>query len=415
MDKPISNTEQNKRKRKVLSKYLLLLAILVVGFFLLRWILAPSASSSSFRMATVERATMENTISASGLVLPSFEQMINSPINGDLKETHFRIGDSVKAGDIILELDADHIQLQYDGLKDELELRKKNVHLLKLQYSKDLKDLDLEDQIMAIKLSRLESVLKDNEKLKQIGGASGEEVQQARMDLQIAKLEKKKLENELLHRKESIKDDTDKLELEVRIQEKRLAELGQKLEKTKVTATQDGVITWVNESIGKKMTEGETLVKIANLERFRVEGKFADLHTGKVQIGQQVRVRVNNTDLAGTIESILPAIENNTVSFNVKLEDDSSPLLRPNMRAEVFIILDRRDNVLRVVNGPAFTGAREQFVFVVMGEKAEKRRVVVGLNNTDFVELKGDIRAGDRIIVSDMQDYDHLDILNLSK
>jgi HlyD family secretion protein len=198
------------------------------------------------------------------------------------------------------------------------------------------------------------------------------------------------------------------------IEEKKLQELRRKLSETAVKAPRVGVVTWINESIGQKVNEGEALVKLANLEAFRIEASCSDRYANLVKTGLPVRVRVNREDLAGYISAILPAVENNTLEFIVELEKENHPGLRPNMRVEVFIVSDKKEQVLRVRNGAAFTGAVEQNVFVLDGEKAVRQRVNIGLTSSDFVELKNtSLQPGDRIIISDMKDYDHLETITL--
>lgn len=415
MDKPISDSQQRKDRNKRIIRFALIPLVIIAAFFGLRKLISPSAEKDQFRMATIEVGDMESTVSASGLILPSYELLINSPIPADIKAVHFRNGDPVNKGDLIMELDAESTKLNYEQLKDELKLKKNNVSLLKLQYDKNLRDLEADDTILGLRLQNLESLLKDEEKLQGIGGSSVENLEQARMNLEIAKWEKKKLENELRYRRNSLAKEKHNLELEVQIQEKKLSELGNKVNETQVRAKQDGVITRVNKAIGKKVAEGEELVRLANLSSYKIEASFSDLHSDKVKEGMEVKVRINKTDLKGHIESILPEIENNTVKCNIRLEDDAHELLRPNMRVEVFIIISRKQNVLKVVNGPVFTGGRQQNIFVVNGSKAIKRKVRVGISNADFVELIGDIKAGERIIISNMKDYDHLDELQLSE
>ena len=84
------------------------------------------------------------------------------------------------------------------------------------------------------------------------------------------------------------------------------------------------------------------------------------------------------------------------------------------MRVEVFIINDKKENVLRVRNGPAFTGGAIQDVFVVRGQRAIKQQVRVGLVNVNYVEIIGnDLEIGDQVIVSDVKDYKHLEEISL--
>lgn len=415
MDKPISNSEQKKGRIWKWLKISLIPISLILAFLFLRSLLSAKADMDEFRIARVEYGEMENSISATGLVLPSYEIIINSPIHADISAVHFQNGDKVKKGEIILELDALSTKLNYEQLKDELELKINNVSLLKLQYDKNLLDLEADDTIKGLELQNLESLLKDEQKLQSIGGSSDENLEQAKMRLEIAKWQKKKLENELAYRKRSLEKEKRNLELEVNIQAKKLAELAKKVDESEVKASQDGVITKVNKAIGKKVAEGEELVRIANLNAYKIEASYSDLHSSKVKVGMPVRVRINRVDLTGYIESILPEIENNTIKCNIVLDDDANAALRPNMRVEVFIIRSKKDHVLRVMNGPAFNGGIEQNLFVIKDGIAYRRKLKIGISNSDFVELIGDIHEGEELIISNMKEYEHLTEIKLSE
>lgn len=413
MDSPISQSHQNQARRRTITRIILIVFAFGMFAWLFQYFLRPSAEINSFRFAVVEEGEVENAVSTTGLVVPAYEQLLTSPITSRLDKVFHRAGTSVKTGELILALDEAFIRLQYEQLGDELELRKTNVTSLKLTYDKDLRDLELRDQIKALQLSRLEAQLADARQLHAVGGTANEEVKQAELALQIARLEKSQLENELAYRKESLASDRRKLELEVQIQEKRLAELAKKLNETSLRAPSDGVITWINENIGKNITEGEALVRLSNLSGFRIEGTGSDMYADRIRAGLPVKVKINREVLTGLITSISPAVEQNTLQFQVVLDDPSADALRPNMQVEVYVITDRKEGAMRVVNGPAFSGAKEQDIFVVEGDFARKRRVKVGLNNLEYVELQGDIRVGEKIILSDMRDYAHLDQIKL--
>ncbi|MEN0046795.1 MAG: efflux RND transporter periplasmic adaptor subunit [Bacteroidota bacterium] len=413
MDRVIDNSLQRKNRLKQIGRILLILAVVVAGFFLLRSVLKTTVDSSKFRTAKVELGMIENAITATGLVVPTFEQQVNAAVNSEIKAVYLTSGAEVKEGDLILELDEEFTQLEFESLKDEVEVRKNNITKLRLEYDKNLKELDYENQIKTLELSSLEAQLSDKKRLKDIGGATQEEVEQAELTLKIAQLEQKKLENELEFKKNSITSDRRNLELEMMIQEKKLRELRKKLTQTKVTAPRNGVITYVKEDIGLKITEGDVLVRLANLDAFRVEASCSDRYANIVQVGLPVRVRINRKDLAGRITSILPAIENNTISFIIELEDKSNANLRPDMRVEVFIISDRKEQVLKVKNGPTFKGGVQQPVFVVRGDQAFKQTIRIGLTNMDYIEVQSGLAEGDRIIISDMKEYEHLEVVEL--
>lgn len=416
MDRPVSESKQRKKATLKWLRYMLFITLFVIGFLLIRRFLQTKVDRSDFQVAKVEMGDVENAISAYGSVVPAFEQQINAPIATEIKEVLVRSGAAVEKDVLLMQLDDGYIQLQYDQIKDQVELKNNNITRLRHEYEKNLNDLRYETEIKGLQLSSLEAQLKDAERLQKIGSATLEEVEKAALELEIARLEKKKLDNNLSFKEKTIESDRRNLELEMLIEEKKLKELRRKLTETTVRAPRSGVVTWINESIGQKVNEGEALVRLANLEAFRIEASCSDRYANLVKTGLPVRVRVNREDLTGYISAILPAVENNTIEFIVELEASDHKSLRPNMRVEVFIISDKKEQVLRVRNGAAFTGGVEQFLYHVQGEKAVRQRVNIGLTSSDYVELRNtNLQPGDQVIISNMEDYDHLETITLNE
>ena len=414
MDRPISESTQKRTRRRNLLRGVVIVAAVAGGIWLVRSLLKTKAQRADFQIARVERGDIENTITATGLVVPAFEQQVVSPISTSIKEVLRHSGDEVEAGADIMQLDDEFIRLEYESLQDQLELKENKITRLGYEYDKNIKDLDYENQIQAMQLSSLESKLADAERLQKIGSATEEEVDQARLELEIARLRKKKLENELAFSRKVLAGDKRNLELEVRMEEKSLAELQRKLRETRVKAPRAGVITWINEDIGKTVNEGELLVRLADLGRYRIEASCSDRYAQYVKVGTPVRVRINNHNLKGLVTTILPAVENNTIAFVVELDQPDHDALRPNLRVEVFLISGQREQALRLKNGPVFTGAAEQPLFVVRGEQAVRTTARIGLTGIDYVELLNtDLQEGDQVIISDMKQFDHLDRIQL--
>jgi HlyD family secretion protein len=122
-----------------------------------------------------------------------------------------------------------------------------------------------------------------------------------------------------------------------------------------------------------------------------------------------VKVRINGTDIRGRVATVNPSIENGILTFMITLEDKASPLLRPHLKAEVFIITSFKEQTIRVKNGAAFDGSVEQEIFVINAGKAMRRKVRVGESNFDYVEILNGLHPGEEIIRTDMTQYKHLD------
>ena len=409
MDRPISSEKQKSQSRKNYLRYTIYIAIAAFAIWGVRQLLTTKIDKGSFLTASITRGDIENTITAGGSVVAAFEEQLNSPISTQIQTVYLTPGAEVKKGDKIIELNQSIIKLQYGSVNDKLELRRNNITKLKLEFDKNINELDYDSQIQALQIAGMETSLQDAKHLEKIGGATTEDVERAQLQLEIARLEKRKLENELEYRKSVVASDRKNLELELQIDEKELSQLAQKLNKTTVSAPRAGVITWVNEAIGQQVNEGDPLVRIANLERFRIEARCSDRYSEQLNVGMPVRVRAGKSRLTGIISAISPAVENNTVEFNIELDEADAEVLKPSMRVEVFIITDRKEDVLLVKNGAAFRGAKEQYIFQVEGEKAVRKSIRVGLSNRDFVEIDSkDFKEGDRLIISDTKDFEHV-------
>ncbi|MEL7247316.1 MAG: HlyD family efflux transporter periplasmic adaptor subunit [Bacteroidota bacterium] len=415
MDREIDEKQLNQTRRRNWLRIAVILALLVLGFWAFRSWLSPSAKARDFRMATIERGALESTIAATGTVTPSFEQQLNAPIATQVKTVHLRSGTEVEPGDLILELDKSFLLLDVAARRGQLDLRKNSIDLLQLELDRDLKELEYDDEIKGLQVAAAEAALTDAQRLEKIGGATAEEVEQAETRLQILQLEKAKLENELNYRRNSLAGRKREVVLEANIQEQELQELENKLDLTEVRAPGPGVITWVNENIGEQVPEGNPLVRIADLRSFQIEASCSDRYADRVTVGQAVNVRLNDETLLGQITNILPAVANNTVEFLVALQKPDHPQLRPNMRLEVFIVTDRKADVLKVKQGPVFKGGLRQKLFAVRGSEAELLEVRTGISNGDYIELlTNELSVGDKIIISDTRDYEHTNRLKLN-
>lgn len=408
MDSALSPDIIRKRRRKVILSVALIVLLLVTGLWLLQHSLSSSVKRSAITTAVVEKGDVENTLTATGEILPEFEEVITSPINAVIKNVLLDAGTAVNAGQSVLELDKEFTKLELEKLKFQLELKQNDITKLKLQLDKSFYDLKANDSIKQLKINSLQAAVQDARRLFKAGGGTREEVEQAELDLKVAQLEKRQLENEIRNKQMTMHADMRASEIAAQIQYKDLDELERKLVQANIVATRNGVITWVNKNIGSKISEGESLVKVANLGSFKIVGHISDAFADQVRTGMPAIARINDSLLRGVVVNIHPAIQNNVLSFDVQLDDRSNKLLRPNMKLEIFLVTATSKHVMRIANGPAYKGTATQDFFVVQNGKAIRRMVHVGLSNFDYVELKDNVTPGEVIITTDMSQYKHL-------
>ena len=405
MDTELPQSFITRQKRKTYIIITLTAAGLFICLMLLRKSLSSSIENSTITTAIVETGTVENTISASGEILPEFEEVITSPINASVQKVLMDAGSKITAGQSVLALDKSASQTEYEKLKFQLESKHNDVKKLQLQLAKSFYDIKSNNDIKQLRINSLEADVENAKRLFKAGGGTRENIDQAELNLKVAKLEKQQLENEIKSKQQTMQVEMKEAEIAAAIQQNDLHELERKLQLANIVASRAGVVTWVNKNIGAAVHEADALARIADLSSFKVQGSISDTYLNQLHNAMAALIRINETLLKGTVTNIQPSVQNAIVSFQIRLEDVDNKLLRPNMKAEVFLVTASKTNVLRVVNGPAFKGTPTQDIFVVQNGKALRRTVNIGLSNFDFVEIKNNVKAGDKIITSDMSDY----------
>ena len=413
MDRAIAPSIQTQRQRR---RWLLVAAgvLLALGAVLaFRTVLKPSLRRADILTATVETGEVEAALTAAGTVIPGREAVLTSPIQSTIRRVAVAVGARVQPGETILELDKELANSNLAKLDDE-QLRNQNKNSqLQLTLERSLTDLRAQAQVQAVKVRGLQSALRDEQQLLKIGGGTAENVRQAELNLTVAQLEADRLTRQIQTQQRSNAADVRELGYTVSMQQRSIAELATKLRQADISSQQPGVLTWVNDNLGTTVQAGDALARVADLSSFRVRATISDSYADQLHAGDPVKVRINETDLRGTVASISPSVDKGVVTFLAQLDNPHHPALRPNLRADVFVITRAHHGVLRVKNGPFYQGGKEQPVFVRTTDGRVVRRTVrFGDSNFDFVQITGGLRAGEEIVVSDMKE--HLDTPELA-
>lgn len=405
MDKLIPEEVIRKRKQRGWIVALVVLGVLSGAVWMLRAAVKSSVKRSEISTAVVEIGDIENTINASGEILPEFEQVITSPINSSIQEILIDAGTAVRPNQQILTLDKTSTQVELEKQRFQLESKKNSIRKMKLELEKSFYDLRSNNEIKQLKINSLQATLEDTRRLFKAGGATREDIAQAELNLKVARLEKQQLENEIRNKVETMKAEMREVELAAAIQENDLRELENKMIRAEILTNRNGVLTWVNRNIGATIREGETLARIADLKSFKVSGTIGDGYLDILQKGMPAIIRINDSKITGTVTQISPTVQNGLISFDVQLDERNNKMLRPNLKVDVFLVTASKSKVMRVANGAAFKGSDLQDIFIVRGDKAEKLTVHTGLSNFDFIEIRDQVRPGDVVITSDMSEF----------
>lgn len=408
MDRPIEPHILRKRRDKRLLQGGILLAGLA-GLFLLAsaWI-SPSVARRDIQTAFVAAGSIDGSISASGTVVPAFEQAISSPGESRLLSVRKRPGEHVSAGDVLLDLDRSELALSLERTEKELSLKANRQQQLRLDIDRALEDLKGQLAVKVLRLEFLRSKSVQSDKMLELGAISKDQMEQTKLEERIAGIEREKLEQSIQNTGESLDNQLDGITTEVGTLHKERTDIRRQLELLACKAGRDGVVTWVKEEIGSSIHRGEIIARIADLSSYLVEATVSDVHAARLTVGMPATIRANDLAIAGKIQTVYPAIENGIAKLALTIDGASNASLRPNLRVDVSLITSRRDSALTLKKGPFVNGAGERAVFRISGGVAIRVPVKLGVMNFTDVEILDGLSAGDEVIISDMDDYRHL-------
>ena len=161
MDREIPKEVRDKERKKKFIKYGAIGVAAVVCIAVLISFMRSSVNRKDLVFSEVDNGTIEVSVSASGKVVPAFEEIINSPINTRIVEVYRKGGDSVDVGTPILKLDLQSTETEYKKLLDEEQMKRYQLEQLKVNNNTYLSDLSMQVKISAMKLNRMEVELRN--------------------------------------------------------------------------------------------------------------------------------------------------------------------------------------------------------------------------------------------------------------
>jgi HlyD family secretion protein len=408
MDRPLDAQSLSRNRRKKYLKIGIPVAVVITLFFLFSAWIRPSLNRKDILTGIVRRGSVVETISASGSVVPAFEQSISSPGESRLLSIRKKPGEQVKQGESLLELDGSELKLAIEKIEKELALKVNGRTQLKLDMERTLRDLKGQLNIKNLRLQYLRSKTTQSEKLLTLGAISKDQMEQAKLEEHIAEIEQTELEQSIETTTSSLENQLNSITTEIATLQKERTDLYRQLDLLACKADRNGVVTWINDKIGASIHRGEIVARIADLRSYKVEATVSDIHASRLSVGMPAKVRLNDIDIPAAVRTVYPTVENGVVKFTLALADSSNQLLRPSQRVDVFLIVSKRDNAVKVKKGPFINGNGRQDVFVVKDDNALKRPVVIGVMSFEEVEIIEGLNEGEEVIISDMNEYRHL-------
>jgi multidrug efflux pump subunit AcrA (membrane-fusion protein) len=176
-----------------------------------------------------------------------------------------------------------------------------------------------------------------------------------------------------------------------------------------------GVLVDLPHQVGEHVAPGTTLAKVVQPDQLKASLKIAETQARDIQIGQPAEIDTHNGVIPGTVTRIDPAVQNGTVTVDVKLAGPLPQGARPDLSVDGTIDLERLGDVL-VMGRPAFGNENSTlsiFRLAADGKSAVRVPVKVGRASVNSIQVLEGLHEGDVVILSDMSRWDSTDRIRL--
>lgn len=406
-----------------MRKKLIIGGIFIAAVLAVIFVWKPFASNAQTNAAkqtyTLKKADLLDSVLVSGIVKSSNSENVYSKVaNYPIKEVYFEIGNRVKAGDVLAQLDT--TSLEYDIEQSELNI--KNA-LTSLKNEESANKLSLESAENNVESATLElnNAQRSYDQIKGLfdkGASSQNDLTQAESALKRAQIGYDNAAASL----ENIKSkNTDTTKNNIEIQQVNLEKLKKTLNDSRITSPIDGTITMVNAK--ENGSAAGLLFVIEDTDNLIVSTDIGEYDIGLIKLGQDVIIKADSTgdkQFKGTVSKIAPtaikdAYGNTASSNNVQFDTevtliDKDPAIKIGMNVRLTIKINEKKDVYSVPYDTIVTDADgNSWIYVLETETKNgstqnttvKIQVQTGMETDMYVEISSpELKDGMEVLIN---------------
>jgi HlyD family secretion protein len=409
------------RKRLIKRIALIVVAVIAIGGTTVALArlkpAAPSVDMSGLWPGTVKRGPMERQVRGLGALKPQEIHWIAAAQDCRVSEIVRRAGlDPVKANDVILVLSDPDLELDAEKAEWQVKQDEANLANLKVKLESDKLDqkatfAELESQYTQAKLTADRDLELTRLNLKS-DLESKLSVDQAQQFQNRVALEKQRLAIQ----DAAIKAQIDAQEVVVQTSQAAYDLKKKQVDQLTIRAGIDGQLQEVDVEVGQRVTAGTILAKVADPTRLKAVLQIAETQMKDVRPGLDATIDTRNGLIPGRVIRIDPAALNGTVGVDVALLGALPQGARPELSVDGTVEIERLSDVKfvdRPVSGEPDTTIG-LFKIDPDGKGATRVNVKLGRASVNTIEVLDGLKVGDRVILSDMSQYDSYQRIRLN-
>ncbi|MGH8297657.1 MAG: efflux RND transporter periplasmic adaptor subunit [Steroidobacteraceae bacterium] len=370
-------------------------------------------SSQSLEIATVTRGNFMHDVAARGTVIAAVSPTLSSTAPGTVTYL-VHAGDRVSKGEVLARLTSPELENEYEREHATLEsmnaaLAQQRIELQQQLFANrqqaDLAAVTMSQQLR--ELQRLQAAWKVHVIPEYQYEAAYDTYSIARLNYENAKqnarLERERILLEL--RTGSLARDAQSLLVQG---------LQGRLDALTVRSPVDGMVADLAQPDQSHVGASMPLVTVIDLSALAIQFQVAESFADGIAPGLPTDITLDGQAVHGVVTEVSPDVRDGWVTGRAKFVGSQPADLRQNEQAAVRIILGRHNNVLMVERG-AFLDPATRFVYVIHGDQATRVPVALGAASISEIQVLSGLAAGDRVVISDTQDFNDARTLRVAR
>ena len=370
-------------------------------------------NADTLTISEVSQGEFNDYIRISGQVQPMTTIQISPQEGGIVQEIVTEEGTKVKAGDVIVRLSNDNLDLQI--LNSEAELAEKENILRNTLISMEQQKLSLKQD----KLQLQTEVAKYKRKYEQNKALYGEkliareEYLTAKEDYELAagKLELviDRAEQDSLYRSVQILQMQESLEN----MRKNMLMIRHRKENLTIKAPIDGELGLLDVVLGQSISSGNKIGQINNLDSYKIEAQIDEHYIDRVSSGLSASFQRQNDSYEAVIRKVYPEVRDGKFKADFKFEGETPDNIRSGQTYYLNLQLGQPENAVLVPRGTFYQKTGGKWIFVVSpdGGKAVRREIRIGRQNPQYYEVLEGLQPGEKVITSGYDSFGDNEVL----
>lgn len=411
MDTVISR-KSNKKKYLTMA----VLAIVVLGFVAFSMITKKkmfNVKKSEISIKTVESAYFEDFMVFQARVEPMNSILVNIIEGGSVQEIFVSNGDNVVKGQPLARLYNPNTELNY--MQQETSIIEQINNLNKAKLDLRNQELNLAKDLVSIEHDFMDAKNEYdlNKKLFEQEILAKNDWEKTQENFRFQKERINIIKQSVTKEKQANQIQIGQLNQSIGIMEKSLTILRSNKKNFLVVAPLSGRLSSFEPVLGQSYQQGQTLGKIDVMKGYKLLADVDEFYLSKIKQGQTGTIDFNGKDVKVSIAKVIPEIKSGRFQVELNFVSNENLDLQQGLSFAVRLNLSEKTKSLVLSKGSFYEDTSGKWIFVVNGNKAEKREIKIGRENPLYYEILEGLKEGERVVTSNYKDYKEVEILNI--